>query len=91
MDNDKLLKISDGRTAAAVFEWLNPLFKEIESGILGSLKSNFRAGTYTELVLACHVAQLCALEDIQNKIKSVSNEGESVAVKFEQEKENENA
>lgn len=78
MDKEKLLtELGESKTANHVLEWMSPVFSEIEQRLIDSMKGNFRAGSYTELLLACHVAQLCALEDLKVKIKSVALRGET--------------
>lgn len=80
MDKEELVsKMNDGRTASVLLNWMDPVFKEVSESLLASLKSNFRNGTYSELLLACHVAQLCALDDLKNKISSVAKGGEFAA------------
>lgn len=77
MDNETLLgQINQARTASAVMGFLVPVFGEVEQNLLDSLKSNFRAGTYSELLLACHVAQLCAIDDLKTKIKGLIVRGD---------------
>lgn len=85
--DDLISKVNDGRTASVLLGWMDQHFKDIERDLLASLKSNFRAGTYTELVLACHVAQLCSIEDLKEKIKAVANGGDSAAKEMQREEE----
>jgi hypothetical protein len=80
--DDLLSQLNDGRTANVLLQWMDPIFKDVESNLLNSLKSNFRAGTYTELVLACHVAQLCSLEDLRTTIKGIAARGDTAANKI---------
>lgn len=79
-NNNRILEVSDGRTASMYLAWAAPLFDQVEKDLLNSLKSNFRAGSYSELLLACHVAQLCAIDDIKTKMKGIAIRGESAAV-----------
>lgn len=77
--DDLLSHVNEGRTASIMLQWMDPLFAEVEQELVASLKSNFRAGTYTELLLACHVAQLCSIEDLKTKIRSLAHRGDSAA------------
>lgn len=85
MNEDILSHINEGRTAHTVLAWMDPVFKEVEKNLMDSLKSSFRCGKYTELLLACHVAQLCALEDLRVKIKSIAVRGDSAASDIQKE------
>jgi hypothetical protein len=80
--DDLLSQLNDGRTANVLLQWMDPIFKDVERDLLNSLKSNFRQGTYSELLLACHVAQLCSLEDLQTRIKGIAARGDSAATKI---------
>ena len=60
-------------------QWMDPIFSSREVQVLNSLKSIFRVGKYTEQVLACHIAQLVAIEDIRNQMKSIAAAGDNAA------------
>lgn len=83
---DLLSQIHESRMASVVMGWLDPVFDNVEENLLNSLKSNFRSGTYTELLLACHVAQLVALEDLKTKIKGIAVRGDYAQKELEKEK-----
>jgi len=84
-EDDLISQLNDGRTANVLLEWMGPIFEEVEKSTVNSLKSNFRNGSYTELVLACHVAQLCAIEDLKTRIKGIAARGDYAAKRLHQE------
>lgn len=88
MDNeDKLSQINEGRTAHMFFSWAAPIFDDVEKSLIASMKSNFRLGTYSELLLACHTAQLCALDDLKTRIKGLAVRGDSAAHQMNEQSE----
>lgn len=84
---DKVKKVNEGRSAVLALQILEPLFKDMEKDLLASVKVLFRTGKYDEQVLACHVAQLVALEDIRGRLEGAQRTGESY---FKQIEEGEN-
>lgn len=79
MTEEQLSHINEGRAASVTLQWIEPLFQKMEKGRIDTLKSCFRSGNYTELVLACHIAQLCAIDDMRENLKGLSRRAESVS------------
>lgn len=88
MDKETLLaKVHDARTIGTCLQWMEPLFQKQDKTILESLKSLFRRGDYSEQVLACHIAQMCAIEDLRNLMRSITNAGDEASKIIERQEE----
>lgn len=80
MNKEELLtQVNEGRTAQVTLQWMQPLFDKQEKQTVESVKALFRAGKHTELVLACHVARLCAIEDLRTELQGLSRRAQSAA------------
>lgn len=87
MTHDELLsQVNEGRTASVCMQWMEPLFVDLEKTVIQNLKSAYRTGKYSEVVLASGVAALCTLEDLRSKLSSMSKRGEGAFKKIEEEK-----
>ena len=84
-DENRISALQDGRTASIFLAWAAPIFDQVEKDLLSSLKMQFRLGPHTELVLACHVAQMTALDDLKSKIKSIALRGEMAGAELNRE------
>jgi hypothetical protein len=83
MNKEELLsQMNEGRTAQVTLQWMRPLFENQEKQTIESVKALFRAGKHTELVLACHVARLCAIEDLKTELEGLSRRAQSAADKL---------
>lgn len=90
MDKETLLsQMNNGRQASLLRNWMDPIFAKVEDELIKSLKSSFMAGKYTELVLACHTAQLCALDQLRDRIRNIEMTGVAAARELQGEPEGE--
>lgn len=84
MNHEELFsKIESGKTAGAILNFVEPILAGFEFDLVTSLKTSFRTGNYTELVLACHTAQLCAIDDLRQKLTSMQRTGETSHTQIE--------
>lgn len=80
VEGERLLsQINESRTAHVFTEWVKPIFDEEARELIESMKTNFRSGKYTELLLASHVAQLCVLDNLKARIASLAAKGDAAA------------
>jgi hypothetical protein len=80
MDKESLLtKVHDAHQMSVCAQWMEPLFQQQETQVLAKLKALFRTGNYTEQILACHIAQLTAVEDLRNLMRGISRAGDAAA------------
>lgn len=78
-------ELNDGRTASILLNWLRPILEQVEIDILNSMKFAFRQGKWTESLLASHIAQLTAIDDLKTKIKGIAVRGERASEELSQE------
>ena len=62
--------IAAGRTASAVLREARPVLESQAADALARLKSLYRAGTFTESKLVALVAELCAIDELIERLDS---------------------
>lgn len=78
MTHEELLgQVNVGRSASVALQFLMPLFSEIEKELTTSMKVMFKNGKQTEMTMACHTAQLCLLDELREKLKSLDRVGQT--------------
>ena len=71
IDQEKVLSdMNQGRAAHHTFEALSPVLDEVRIGAVAKLKNMYRAGDATEMKLLACVAELCTIDDIENRFKA---------------------
>lgn len=60
--------IQQGRTASALLREARPILEEQHSDALSRLKAIFRDGNYNEAKLASGIAELCAIDDLIQRL-----------------------
>lgn len=79
MDDEKRLAIiAEATISSAILVNLRPILDKQAEAIINSLKVNFREGKCDIVEMSSLVAQLCALDDIINKLSSKINKSERI-------------
>lgn len=80
MSQESLLgAVNTGKTAHYVLQHLGPDLERQKEVILGKMKAMFRDGTWSEVKLLASVAELCTLEDIENRLKARITRGQNAS------------
>lgn len=78
MDEKKLAIIAEAQISRAILVNLEPIIEKQSEAIVDLLKANFREGKCDIVEMSSLVAQLCALDDIINKLSSKINRSERI-------------
>lgn len=84
-NEEKISQINEGRMASITLNWLEPILNKIEKDLGASLKALFRSGQYTENVLVAHTAQLCAIDQLREKLRAIVLIGDAASDEGEEE------
>jgi hypothetical protein len=71
-----LTAINLGRTADLVFRHIKDVLDVQTNQTLVKMKSDFRAGKIDQVAIQCRLAELCVLEDLENRLKQQIAQGE---------------
>lgn len=70
-----LTRINTGQTANIVYSHTKVMFDKKVHDILSKMKFDYRAGKFDANTVQSEIATLCALEDIQNMLRSQIDRG----------------
>lgn len=77
-----LAEVNTGKTAGFVLAHLKTDLARQERDVIAKMKSMYRDGSYTEVKLLASVAELCTLEDIENRLVKRIKKGETAFVEL---------
>lgn len=75
-----LTTINTARTADLVFRHMKEVLDSQRSLVLSKLKGDFRAGNSDQVAFQCRIAELCVLDDLENKLRSQIAAGDRAIV-----------
>lgn len=78
-------QLAVGKKASMVINYLDPLVEEQKDSIVTQMKHMYREGNYTESTLASATAQLCALDDLKNRIISKIKKADKLSRRIDRE------
>ena len=79
-EREKLLgDVNRGTAAAALFPLLVPIMEDVRLQALARFKQMYRSGIATEGMMLAVAAELCTIEDIENRFKSKIRRGEGAS------------
>lgn len=74
--HDKIAAVNQGRTANLALEILGPEMDAVRTAAIARMKHMYRDGSATELRLLAAVAELCALDDLESRLKARIRRGD---------------
>lgn len=77
-----------GKRAGLALEYLGPLLEEQKEIIVSRMKSLYRDGQWSESKLVSLAAELCALDDLKNRIQSKIRKAEKISMEINREPAN---
>ena len=71
-----LSAVNNGRSAEFAYRHLKAILDLQVSQTLSKMKADFRSGQIDPVAIQCKLAELCAIEDIENKFKQQITAGD---------------
>lgn len=75
MNEQQLSAVNQGKMADVIIREIEPYFERQTMEIIAKLKSEYRSGSSSMPSLLSKVGELCALEDLKNRLKQDSKKG----------------
>jgi hypothetical protein len=82
MDEKTLTLISNGKHASHLLHQINPYLEEVKNEAISRLKNMYRTSEFTEAKLLAIAAELCTIDDIDNKIRAKIRIGQKKSEEF---------